>query len=222
MATARKIITGTLRLLGIVASGETASASMVQDCLDSLNQMLDSWSTVGVLVPYVTQRTYTMTGQTLPLATRPMKVLDSTIRYNGLDFPVTVCTREEYINIPLKTLAARPRVIWWDELYPTSSIHIYPVPDQQYAINLQTWERLSAVTALDDDFMLPGEFMRAIRAGLAMEIAPEFGVSVPPEVAAVAKEARDAVIRLNCKPPLLVADGVSRPRRGHFDWRTGL
>jgi hypothetical protein len=38
-------INGALRVLGILAEGETPSAATSQDALAALNQMIDSWNT---------------------------------------------------------------------------------------------------------------------------------------------------------------------------------
>ena len=43
--TAGDQITRALRLLGVLAEGETPSAAMSQDALTALNQMIDSWNT---------------------------------------------------------------------------------------------------------------------------------------------------------------------------------
>ena len=45
MATAGDQINGALRLLGVLAEGETPSAETSQDALNALNQMIDSWNT---------------------------------------------------------------------------------------------------------------------------------------------------------------------------------
>jgi hypothetical protein len=45
MTTANEQINGALRLLGVLAEGETPSASTSQDALATLNQMIDSWNT---------------------------------------------------------------------------------------------------------------------------------------------------------------------------------
>jgi len=43
--TAGDQINRALRLLGVLAEGETASAALSQDALMALNQMIDSWNT---------------------------------------------------------------------------------------------------------------------------------------------------------------------------------
>lgn len=48
--TVRDVISGSLRLIGAIAAGETASASEASDALSSLNAMLSSWSTNGLMI----------------------------------------------------------------------------------------------------------------------------------------------------------------------------
>jgi len=50
MATAGDQINGALRLLGILAEGETPSAQMSQDALAAFDQMVDSWNTERLAV----------------------------------------------------------------------------------------------------------------------------------------------------------------------------
>jgi len=45
MTTANDQINGALRVLGVLAEGETPSAATSQDALMALNQMIDSWNT---------------------------------------------------------------------------------------------------------------------------------------------------------------------------------
>ena len=48
--TAGDQINGALRLLGILAEGETPSAATSQDALSALNQMIDSWNTERLMI----------------------------------------------------------------------------------------------------------------------------------------------------------------------------
>ena len=48
MATARDIVTRSMRLIGALAAGETASAEDASDGLDALNGMLHGWAVEGV------------------------------------------------------------------------------------------------------------------------------------------------------------------------------
>ena len=50
MATAGETINGSLRLLGVLAEGETPSAETSEDALRAMNQMIDSWNTERLAV----------------------------------------------------------------------------------------------------------------------------------------------------------------------------
>lgn len=58
MTTAADQINGALRLLGILAEGETPSASMAQDALSAFDQMVDSWNTERLAVFCTQDQTY--------------------------------------------------------------------------------------------------------------------------------------------------------------------
>ncbi len=45
MTTAGDLINGSLRLLGVLAEGETPSSETSQDALFAMNQMIQSWNT---------------------------------------------------------------------------------------------------------------------------------------------------------------------------------
>jgi len=227
MATAADIISGALRLIMALESGEVMTSAEGADGLEALNMLLDSWSTSSLLIPCVTQTQYPTTGQIIALPTRPMRVVDSIASLNGIDYPVAVISLEAYQAIPLKTLSARPNSMWWDQQYPSSNLYLYPVPDQIYTLKLATWERLSSIASLNTVVNLPGEYARTIKYNLAIELAPEWGVQTTPEVKAVAADSLKAIKGYNGKAvPLLSSDYVGTVSRtyggGHFDWRTGL
>jgi len=54
MATAGDIINSALRLIGLLAEGETPSPETSQDALSAMNQMIDSWNTERLMI-YNTQ-----------------------------------------------------------------------------------------------------------------------------------------------------------------------
>ena len=85
--TANDQINGALRLLGVLAEGETPSAATSQDALVALNQMIDSWSTERLAVfstqdqifswpPNAISRTLGPTGNFV--GERPILIDDST------------------------------------------------------------------------------------------------------------------------------------------------
>ena len=68
--TAGEQINRALRLLGVLAEGETPTAAMSQDSLMALNQMIESWNTerLSVLPPSIRSSTGPPAPSTKPLA----------------------------------------------------------------------------------------------------------------------------------------------------------
>lgn len=64
MTTATQIITRSLRSLGAYAPGETIDSDDANDALDTLNDMLETWSNSTMMVPYITEIIHTLSAGT--------------------------------------------------------------------------------------------------------------------------------------------------------------
>lgn len=137
MATAGDQINGALRLIGMLAEGETPSAETSQDALAAMNQMIDSWNTERLSV-YATQdqvfswpageirRTLGPTGDFV--GNRPVLLDDATYYRapSGVSYGIKFINQDQYNGIALKTvLASYPQVIFVNDTFPDLSlIHI--------------------------------------------------------------------------------------------------
>jgi len=62
MTTALDIVTRSLRAVGAYAAGESLDADDANDGFDMLNDMLDTWSNATMMVPYITEIIWSLTG----------------------------------------------------------------------------------------------------------------------------------------------------------------
>lgn len=62
MTQALDIVTRALRTIGTYAAGESIDADDANDAFDMLNDMLETWSNATMMVPYVTEIIWTLTG----------------------------------------------------------------------------------------------------------------------------------------------------------------
>ena len=218
MSTARKIIEQTLRVLSVIPEGETMSAAQGQDALDAMNQLLAAWSALDYFVPALVTQTVTTSTSPVALTIRPSSIQDAYISANGVDVPLSILQDQEYDAIPLKTVVGLPRSIFWDRLYPVSSLYLYPVPNATYTITLRCNDRLTSIATLDTDVGLPPEYERALKYNLAIDLAPEYGFQVTPPVAALADQGM-LILTLN-KPSLLMQTGIKsvNTRGVPFTW----
>jgi hypothetical protein len=207
--TAGDQINRALRLLGILAEGETPSAAMSQDALMALNQMIDSWNTERLSV-FATQdqvftwpsgvisRTLGPTGDFV--GNRPILLDDSTyyLANNGVSYGVKFINQAQYNGIAVKTVTSTfPQVMFVNMTYPDIEMYIYPRPTQALLWHFISVEELTRPATLATSMLFPPGYLRAFTYNLAMEFAPEFGVEPSPQVQRIAMTSKRDLKRIN-------------------------
>ena len=210
MATAGDQINGALRLLGILAEGETPSAETSQDALTALNQMIDSWNTERLMIyntidqvflwqPNLITQTLGPTGDFVGL--RPVLLDDSTYfkdPSSGISFGIKFINQQQYDGIAVKTVTSTyPQVMWINMEYPNISMAIYPKPTKVLEWHFISVEELAQPATLATELYFPPGYLRAFRYNLACEIAPEFGIEPPPTVSRIAMASKRNLKRIN-------------------------
>ena len=210
MTTAGDQINGALRLLGVLAEGETPSAETSQDALFALNQMIDSWNTERLSV-YSTQdqvftwpasqisRTLGPTGNFV--GNRPILLDDSTYFRDpstGVSYGIKMINQQQYDGIAVKTVTSTyPQVLWINMSYPDIEMYVYPVPFRDLEWHFISVEELAAPATLATTLSFPPGYLRAFRYNLACEIAPEFGVEPSTQVSRIAMASKRNLKRIN-------------------------
>jgi len=208
--TAGDQITRALRLLGVLAEGETSSASVMQDSLMAMNQMIDSWNTERLSV-FCTQdqiftwpageitRTLGPTGNFIGL--RPVLLDEATyFRDPGtnVSFGIKFINQQQYNGIAVKTVTSTyPQVIFVNMTYPDVTMSIYPRPTRDLEWHFVSVQELSNPATLVTNLLFPPGYLRAFTYNLAMEIAPEFGVEPSPQVQRIAMTSKRNLKRIN-------------------------
>jgi len=210
MATAGDQINGALRLLGILAEGETPSAETSQDALSALNQMIDSWNTERLMIyntidqvftwpPNQITRTLGPTGDFVGV--RPVLLDDSTYfkdPTNGISFGIKFINQQQYDGIAVKTVTSTyPQVMWINMEHPNISMAIYPKPTKALEWHFISVEELAQPATLATEIYFPPGYLRAFKYNLACEIAPEFGVEPSPTVSRIAMASKRNLKRIN-------------------------
>jgi hypothetical protein len=208
--TAGDQINGALRLLGVLAEGETPSAATSQDALVALNQMIDSWNTERLSVfstqdqvfswpPGAIQRTLGPTGDFV--GERPILVDDSTYfrdPASGISYGLKLINQQQYNGIAVKTVTSTyPQVMWVNMEYPDILMTVYPVPTKVLEFHIVSVKPLTAPANLATTLAFPPGYLRAFRYNLACELAPEFGVEPSPTVMRIAMTSKRNLKRIN-------------------------
>lgn len=217
--TAGDQINRALRLLGVLAEGETPSASTSSDALMALNQMIDSWSTERLSVFATMDQTFTWPGgertQTLgPVGAdfngvRPITLDSSTYyKYGNLSYVPDIINQEQYNSIVLKTSESNiPQVLFVNESYPNIEMALWPVPSQDLVWHFISVDPLTEPAALATVLSFPPGYLRAFAYNLACELAPEFGVSAPADVKRIAASSKRNLKRINNPEDLMSMPG---------------
>jgi hypothetical protein len=207
--TAGDQINRALRLLGILAEGETPSAAMSQDALMALNQMIDSWNTERLSV-FVTQdqvytwpageisRTLGPTGDFV--GNRPILMDDATYYKapNGVSYGIKFINQQQYDGIAVKNVTSTyPQVCWVNMGFPDITLTVYPKPTQDLEWHMISVEELDKPATLETVMYYPPGYLRAFTYNLAMEFAPEFGVEPSPQVQRIAMVSKRDLKRIN-------------------------
>ena len=210
MTTAGDLINGSLRLLGVLAEGETPSAETSQDALFAMNQMIQSWNTERLSV-FSTQdqvkmwpsstisRTFGPSGDFI--GNRPILLDDSTYfrdPASGISYGIKFINQQQYDGIAVKTVTSTyPQVMWVNMSYPDIEMYVYPVPTKTLEFHFISVEELTQPANLATDLAFPPGYLRCFRYNLACELAPEFGVEPSRQVQRIAMTSKRNIKRVN-------------------------
>jgi len=231
MTTARIIVSGALRSLGVVAAQEPLTAVMATDALELLNALIDSYSlerliiyhtpaTVLPLTPGVGSYTWGSGGaiaSARPLQLGPQAQLrDVTFLY---EYDVEVWDQQQWGDLGTKTLPGQPTALYYAPSFPLGLLSIYAVPTVAWDLIVYPWRVLPGFVDLDTPVLFPPGYERLLRAGLAVEAAPEYEREPPSAVVAILGEAKANVQRLNVMVPEARVDAALWPTRTGYDAR---
>lgn len=216
MTTARELIKGSLRLIGVVAAGEDPSLDEYNDGLTAMNQMLDSWSIERLSVFSLQEQVFTWPASTISrtlgpsgdfVGNRPVQIDDSTYFVDtstGVSYGLSLVNSDQYNAIALKTATSTyPQALWVNMTHPDIEMYVYPVPTRDLAFHFVSVNELTQAASLDTVLAFPPGYLRAFRYNLACEYAAEFGVEPSPSVKRIAAVAKRAIKRINAPGDLM-------------------
>ncbi|MDE2098395.1 MAG: hypothetical protein KGL39_14170 [Patescibacteria group bacterium] len=239
--TAQDIINAALRKIGAIATGESPTSTESSDALETLNDLVDSWNTQRLAI-YTTNRqvfnftagkaTYTYgTGGDFNAA-RPVRIDRVSVITNSnpsqpLELPIAYLTVGEWQQTPVKNVpSSLPFRVYDDGSFPLRNLTFWPNPtDGTVQACLYPWAQLTEFADLVTDYQFPQGYARALKYALALELAPEFGVTqINPVIVQGAAESLAKIKALNsdaATEPLYCDPAITNGVGGIYDWRTG-
>lgn len=234
--TIRELITSSARLINIVQQGEAMSADDINVSLYALKALEDSWSNNSLMIYSVDsydfsfvagQKEYTLgPGGDWDLE-RPMMIKQAYVHYRTnsssqvVDLPIALLNDAQYASIGVKnTHSTFPTALYDNGNYPLRTLSFFPVPNQTQQITLWLWQPLASFTDIDQQFEFPPGYLRAFRFALAVELAAEFGKTVPDVVAQTALSAVYEIKSLNGVTPIMTCPSGMQSGDAPYNWIT--
>lgn len=208
------LIKTAMKIIGVLAQGETPSADQSTDGLRALNDILERWSIESLAVygslpdAFVTvggQSTYTFGPGGDWNVDRPIGVDAIYSTYQGVDFPASEWSLEEYGQVGLKTMQ-QPIVQRWVFVNdaPLARVILYPTPSEAVPITVTSARLLTNVPTIATTMTLPPGYVSALQYALAAELVVQYGS--PIDVTSRAKATLALVKRANRSPRVMGFD----------------
>lgn len=219
--TARDLITASLRILGVVASGETPTAAELNDGLVTLNTFIDYLQTQGRTVYTWTratkaivasQATYTIGSAGDFNRARPTQITKASVLLTDpdpdLEIPLRILLEDEWRELSSKPLTGTlPSALYYNPTYPLGTIHIWPIgTDTTVSLVLYLEEPVGTLATLNTSLSYPPGYERMLKYKLAMELASEYQRQPDPLAVQIAAESWAGVKRTTHRPQLLRVD----------------
>jgi len=191
--TAQQLINQALRKIAVLANGETPSTSESDDAFVALNQVLLNWSTQQLPCLGLQRITQSMVGSaSYVLSTRPLRIKSANLNVGGVVVEYPVLSAEAFAD------GKRTQVLYSDGGYPNTTIRLRPAPTSG-TLEMDAYVALTAIATLGTAINLPPGYERALVNALAVELAPEYGRTAPPELLAASAESISGIADLQRK-----------------------
>jgi hypothetical protein len=221
--TALEMIKASLRLIGVVSADETIDAGTAANAKQVWNMMLGLWGNEGLMIYAVVDSaydlqigvgSYTIGPGGVFSGVRPISIDSAFVRDSSNDLPIALIGEDEYFSISSKAATSvYPTHLYYKADYPEGVIYVYPIPSIINPLHLIYRKAFTEVSELSDALSLPPGYEMALRYNLAVELAPEFGVTVPALVFNRAMKAKALLKTTNTPDVLMHCDDMIGERR---------
>lgn len=231
MTTARQLLSGALKSIGVLDPAETISSEDATDGLEILNDYVDACNNDRLYIFTTTEVVSSFAGMTATIGAgmvidtpRPIGIESAFYRIGGIDYPLMVVEKPRYDAIPLKTTPTGfPSLLYYDGNMPTGTVYLYPVAQSLTEYHITVLQQLSAFSDLDTDYPLPPGYRRMLRYSVAEEMAPLHGREASATVQRIAANSRRAIRRAQDSAPLMFLDSaVDASSSGRFNILSGV
>lgn len=180
--TVNEIINNALYLISAISPDRIPPATMVNTALYLLNDMLDSFSSLGVYIPFIKvinvtlipgQGTYVISNL-VPADFNYNRLVELdfvTVSVDQISYPVNVVDRAVILNqVRFIQGQTRPGAVYMDKYDLSTNLTFYPAPDQAYACEIRAkfmFDRLQLFQVITE---VPPKYFKFLRYALGREL----------------------------------------------------
>lgn len=234
-----KTLDGALRLLGVLAAGEEASATEHEDALDRLNGMIDGFNIQNFTVSHLQEKVYHTPpagwtskvtigsdADNIFVETAPMSIQAAFFRdAAGVDFKMAPMGINEWADMVWKNIVAPPLKYYENYYGHNVALQFDVIPYSSYTLHLICKLPYAGNYKPTDNIDWDYGFEEMLRYQLAVRLAPEYGVALRPDVAMGAQNLMQNIKRKNATSKTINVDvGLQqgRKRMGYYDIISGV
>lgn len=213
MATARDLVEAALREIGVLAEGETATASQAAETLARLNRYIDRLKTERLTIYSITRSTWNITanvdtyavgtGQTVnierPIFVEDVHFQDTSVSPPTPEYPLERMTEQGRAALILKLLpSTQPQAWYYNPTFPYGALTLWPVPNTSiYQGVIYAWTAVGTLATLNTAVSLPPGYEEMLITNLAMVMCPAYDRQPNPVLVEAARESKAAIKRAN-------------------------
>ena len=204
MATVLTLIKQSMRKAGILTKAENPAADEAQDALDTLNDILSSWSNDSISIYARVTESFTLesgkASYTIGVGgdfntARPIKIIQAYTTLGSTDYPMNIISDSAYQDIAFKGTGSTPDHLNYTNAYPLATLNFYPSPPGGYSFTLTSEKELTQFTLTSETVSLPPGWEKALKYNLALELQSEYGEQPNPLILKIANDSRGAIAR---------------------------
>lgn len=161
----------------------------------SIPFMLVHWATKGYMDFKIERRTQALTQgtQQYSIAAEVIDIVDMVLRRSGVDTPVEIMTRQEWLNIPDKDIEGRPDRYFADKQRDNIELYLWTIPENStdelhYDCLIRYEDHDQAAQNADIPYYMQDAFAAGLAARLAQKFAPQLKADLKAEAEVALRE----------------------------------
>ena len=184
------LIKESLQLVAAISEGIDPNTTQYEDASRALNIMVKAWQAYGLNLWTIETASIDLAASTASytlgpsgtsgLTERPLKVVEVYITDSDSDDTwLQPLSRQEYIRIVNKDQTGTPTQWYYDPQLTNGTLSVWPAPDSTssaYTLKVVYQSSIEDMDSSTDDFDFPQEWYEAIKYGLAVRLAPVYGL----------------------------------------------